>query len=123
MKFLFQALILGLCYVITTVSVFAGECAVTDAGTLESCKDKTVKTSGPRVGMFDVPEYFATADPSFTGGEGIQDYMSVGEVNIILHTKEEVQCPENIEVIGNLKQLDLGDGKAWVVEVTGFKCL
>ncbi|MDM8565582.1 hypothetical protein QUF74_08010 [Candidatus Halobeggiatoa sp. HSG11] len=123
MKFLFQALIFGLLYAIMTISVFAGECAATDAATLEGCKDKTVKASGPRVEMFDVPEYFSTADPSFTGGEGIQDYMNVGDTKIILHTKDEVQCPENIEVIGNLKQLDLGEGKAWVVEVTEFKCL
>ncbi|MCK5877367.1 MAG: hypothetical protein KAG43_07015 [Candidatus Marithrix sp.] len=123
MKFLFQVLVFGLFYAVTVVSVSAGECAITDAGTLESCKDKTVKASGPRVGMFDVPEYFATADPSFTGGEGIQDYMSIGGINIILHTKDEVQCPENIEIIGDLKQLDLGEGKAWVVGVTEFKCL
>ncbi len=123
MNFLSRLLILKLLYTVMTVSVFADECAVTDAGTLEGCKDKTVKTSGPRVEMFDVPEYFSTADPSFSGGEGMQDYMSVGDTKIILHTKDEVQCPENIEVIGNLKQLDLGEGKAWIVEVSEFKCL
>ncbi len=123
MNFLSRTLIFGLLYTIMTVSVFAEECSTTDAGTLEGCKDKTIKASGPRVEMFDVPEYFSTADPSFSGGEGIQDYMSIGDTKIILHTKDEVQCPENIEVIGGLKQLDLGEGKAWVVEVTEFKCL
>lgn len=123
MNFLSRALIFGLLYTIMTVSSFAGECAATDAGTLEGCKDQTVKASGPRVEMFDVPEYFSTADPSFTGGEGMQDYMSIGDIKIILHTKDEVQCPESIEVVGGLKQLDLGEGKAWVVEVAEFKCL
>lgn len=123
MNFLSRVLIFGLLYTIMTVSVLAEECSATDTGTLEGCKDKTVKASGPRIGMFDVPEYFSTADPSFSGGEGMQDYMSVGDTQIILHTKDEVQCPENIEVVGDLKQLDLGEGKAWVVEVTEFKCL
>jgi hypothetical protein len=103
--------------------VFADECTITDTATLEGCKDKNVKVSGPRVDMFEVPEYFMMADPSMTGGEGLQDYMAVGDAQIIIHTDDEVQCPEDIEVKGSLKQMDLEEGKAWVITVTKFKCL
>ncbi|MDM8557545.1 hypothetical protein [Candidatus Parabeggiatoa sp. HSG14] len=106
--------------------VFADECTLTDAATLESCKDKNVKASGPRIGMFEVPEYFMMADPSMTGGEGLQDYMSVGDLQIIIHTNDEVQCDDldnEIEVKGSLQQMDLEEGKAWVITVTKFKCL
>ncbi|OQY54498.1 MAG: hypothetical protein DRR08_08995 [Candidatus Parabeggiatoa sp. nov. 2] len=112
----------GLCSIGTT-PVFAGECAVTDAASLDSCKDQNVKTSGFRLGMFDVPEYFMFADPGFTGGEGLQDYMELDdETPIILHTNDEVQCPEKIEVKGTLKQMDLEGEKAWVIKVSEFKC-
>jgi len=103
--------------------VFADECAVTDAASLESCKDKDVKASGLRADMFGVPEYFMLADPSFTGGTGLQDYMNVGETPIILHTTEEVQCPEKLEAIGALKQMELEGNKTWVITVTKFTCL
>jgi hypothetical protein len=113
----------GLCS-IGTMPVFAGECAATDAASLESCKDQNVKISGPRLEMFDVPEYFMFADPSFMGGEGMQDYMALDdETPIILHTNDEVQCPENIEVKGTLIQMDLEGEKAWVVKISEFKCL
>jgi len=107
----------------TIIPVFADDCIVKDAASLESCKDKSVTASGPRIGMFDVPEYFMQADPNFTGGEGIQDYMAVGESQVILHTKEEVQCPDNIEVKGILKKMELEGQKAWMISVTEFKCL
>jgi hypothetical protein len=97
-------------------------CPTEDASTLENCKDKTIQISGPRAGMFDVPEYFMLADPSFTGGEGLQDYLIFSETNIILHTKEEVQCPEELTVKGLLKQMDLEGNLTWIIEVAEFKC-
>ena len=126
MNFLSEKLVfplLGL-LVMTSFPLFAEECEVKAVADLEKCKDKEeVKTSGPRVEMFDVPEHFALADPSFSGGEGLQDYMSIEDTQIILHTKEEVQCPEKIEVKGKLTQVDLEGNKAWLIEVSEFKCL
>jgi len=103
--------------------VFADECAISDAASLESCKDKEVKASGPRADMFSVPEHFMLFDPNFTGGEGLQDYMNIGDTPIVLHTTEEVQCPEKIEVIGTLSQQEQEGNKAWVIKVTKFTCL
>jgi hypothetical protein len=103
--------------------VFAGDCTLKEAASFESCKDKKVKASGSRVGMFDVPEYFMFADPSFMGGEELQDYMVVDGIQVILHTKEEIQCPEKIEVKGTLKQIELEGNKTWVISVEKFQCL
>jgi hypothetical protein len=115
--------LLGLLIISTTSLWAADDCELKKAAALAGCKDKSVKATGPRVEMTAVPEYFALADPGFTGGEGLQDYMAIGETQIILHTKEEVQCPKNIEVAGQLKQIDLEGNKAWVVEVKNFKCV
>ena len=120
-KLAFGLFIWGLCSV-ATMEVFAGECEVKDAASLEGCKDKGVKALGPRVEMTDVPEHFMMADPSFSGGEELQDYMKVGDVKVILHTKDEVDCPGKIEATGTLKQIELEGNKAWVITVTGFKC-
>ena len=120
----FMLLGLGGLYTVGSLPVFADECnKVENVATLETCKDKEVTVKGPRVGMFDVPEYFMMADPNFTGGEGLQDYMAIEETQIILHTSEEVQCPEEIEVKGTLNQQVLGEEKAWVIKVKEFKCL
>jgi hypothetical protein len=103
--------------------VLAGDCEPKDAAALDGCKDKTVKATGPRVPMDKVPEYYALADPSFAGGEGTQDYMQIGDAQVILHLKDEVQCPKNIEVSGTLKQQDIEKNKAWLIEVKEFKCV
>jgi len=105
--------------------VFASGCDdLKTADALESCQDKKVKASGPRLGMFDVPDSFMFADPSFSGGEGFQDYMEIDYTPIILHTSEEVQCVDEIEVEGTLEQMELEEGEnAWVIKVTQFKCL
>ena len=123
-----QKLALGLVglaslYGVETIPVFAGDCDDLKEESLESCKDKLVIAKGTRLGMFDVPEYFMAADPTFSGGEGLQDYMAIGDTQIILHTNEEVQCPENIEVKGTLNQLELKGEKAGVIKVTEFKCV
>ncbi|MCK5718579.1 MAG: hypothetical protein KAH84_01380 [Thiomargarita sp.] len=99
-------------------------CVVSEELTsFEECKDKVTEATGDRISMFDVPEYYTLADPSFNGGEEIQDYMVVGEIQVILHTIEEVQCPEKIKVIGELKQLTLEEEQAWIISVTGVECL
>ncbi|HIE02240.1 MAG TPA: hypothetical protein EYP59_18490 [Thiotrichaceae bacterium] len=103
--------------------VFAGECNPLETAALESCQDKKVKASGPRLGMFDVPDSFMFADPSFSGGEGLQDYMEIDDTPIILHTSDEVQCVDEIEVKGTLEQMELEEEKAWVIKVTQFNCL
>ncbi|BAP56158.1 secreted protein [Thioploca ingrica] len=103
--------------------VLAGDCELKDAAALDGCKDKTVKATGPRVPMDKVPEYYALADPSFAGGEGTQDYMKIGDAQVILHLKGEVQCPDKIEVSGTLKQQELEKNKAWLIEVKEFKCV
>ncbi|RKZ86088.1 MAG: hypothetical protein DRR19_15450 [Candidatus Parabeggiatoa sp. nov. 1] len=108
--------------------VFAGECDDLNEAVLDSCKDKSVTAKGPRVDMFEVPGYFMMADPAFSGGEGMQDYMAVGDAQIIIHTFDEVQCPEDIEVKGTLTQTELEDDdgqkhNAWLISVTEFKCL
>lgn len=105
--------------------VFAGECNdIKTADALESCQNKEVKASGPRLGMFDVPDSFTFADPSFSGGEGFQDYMDIDDTQIILHTSEEVQCVDEIKVKGTLEEMELEEGeKAWVIKVTQFNCL
>ena len=108
---------------IVLMPVFAGDCIIKEAASFESCKDKKVKASGPRVGMFDVPEYFMFADPSFMGGEELQDYMVVDGIQVILHTKEEIQCPEEIKVKGTLGQIELEGNKAWVISVEKIQCL
>jgi hypothetical protein len=112
----------GIC-TLSAMPVFADECAISDAASIESCKDKEVKVSGPRADMFSVPEHFMLFDPNFTGGSGLQDYMNVGDTAVILHTTEEVQCPENIEVIGTLNQQEQEGNKAWVIKVKKFTCL
>ena len=123
-QFIYRKLALfGSISLIAIIPVFADDWIVKDAASFESCQDKNVIASGPRAGMFDVPEYFMLADPNFTGGSGIQDYMAIGETQVILHTKEEVQCPDTIEVKGTLKHKDLEGQKAWVISVTEFKCL
>jgi hypothetical protein len=103
--------------------VLAGDCELKDAAALDGCKDKAVKATGPRVPMDKVPEYYALADPSFAGGEGTQDYMQIGDAQVILHLKDEVQCPDKIEVSGTLKQKELEKNKAWLIEVKEFKCV
>lgn len=116
--------LLGLCSIGITPALAEDECVITDAASLDSCKDQPVTVSGPRVNMFEVPEYYMMADPSFSGGEGMQDYMASEDgTQIILHTNDEVQCPGNIKVIGALRQEDLGEGMAWILSVTGFECL
>ncbi len=118
--------LLGLgCFLSIAINpVFAGECNPLETAALESCQDKKVKASGPRLGMFDVPDSFMFADPSFSGGEGLQDYMEIDETPIILHTSEEVQCVDEIEVKGTLEQMELEEEeKAWVIKVTQFNCL
>ena len=116
--------LLGLCalYTVGITSAFAGGCGELDAASLDSCKDKDVTASGPRVEMGEVPEHFMLADPSFSGGEELQDYMKVGDAQIILHTKDEVDCPGKIKASGTLNQLDLEGNKAWVIKVKGFEC-
>ena len=123
LKLAFGFGLLGFISSIAIIPVFAADCILKDAASFDSCKDKNVKGSGSRVGMFDVPEYFALADPNFTGGSGLQDYMAIDKIQVILHTKDEVQCPEKIEVTGTLKQMELEGGKVWVITVTEFKCL
>ncbi len=116
--------LLGLCALCTVgiMPAFAGGCGELDAASLEGCKDKDVTASGPRVEMGDVPEHFMMADPSFSGGEELQDYMKVGDASVILHTKDEVDCPGKIKATGTLNQLDLEGKKAWVIKVKGFEC-
>jgi len=118
--------LLGLCLCsIGITSALAEDCVITDAASLDSCKkDQPATVSGPRVDMFDVPEYYMMADPSFSGGEGMQDYMASEDgTQIILHTNDEVQCPGDLKVIGALRQEDLGEGMAWILSVTGLDCL
>jgi hypothetical protein len=108
---------------LSAMPVFAGECAVSDAASLESCKDKEVAASGPPADMFAVPEHFMLFDPSFSGGSELQGYMTVGDTPVILHTAEEVQCVDKIEVTGTLSQQEQEGKKAWVIKVTKFTCL
>lgn len=101
----------------------ADECAITDADSLKKCKDKKIKVSGPREDMFEVPEYFMGFDPSMKGEEGRQDYMKIAGEQVIIHTTEEVQCPEKLEVEGTLKQEKAEDNQVWIIKVDKFKCL
>jgi len=97
-------------------------CATENASTLDACKEKVIEISGLRPDMFDMPEYFMFADPSFSGGEGFQDYIVFDETNMILHTDKEVECPEELTVKGLLKQVDLEGNAAWIIEVNKLKC-
>lgn len=102
--------------------VLAEDCTPADAAALDGCKDKSVKATGPRVPMDDVPEHYMLLDPSFTGGEGTQDYMKIGDAQIVLHLEGEMQCPKEVEVIGTLKQQDVEGNKVWLIETKEFKC-
>jgi hypothetical protein len=44
-------------------------------------------------------------------------------LQVILHTKEEIQCPEEVKVKGTLKKIELEGNKAWVISVEKFQCL
>jgi len=103
-------------------AVLAAECALEDKTSWEKCKGKPVKVSGPRLVMDDVPTYYMLADPAMSGGEGFQDYIEVAETQVILHTKDEVECPDKMEVEGTVKQLDLEGEKAWAIDVTQLTC-
>jgi hypothetical protein len=127
MNAFFKKLALGLFGSLLTIAinpVFANECDALSEAVLKSCQDKSVKASGPRLEMFDVPDSFWAADPSFNEVEGFQDYLEIDETQIILHTSDEVQCVDEIKVEGTLKEIDLEEGeKAWLIKVTQFTCI
>ena len=116
--------LLGLCAlsIVEIMPAFAAGCGELDAASLEGCKDKDVTASGSRMEMGEVPEHFMMADPSFSGGEELQDYMKIGDASIILHTIDEVDCPGKIKATGMLNQIDIEGKKAWVIKVKGFEC-
>ncbi len=118
-KFVFLVLSL---WILATTTVLAADCTIEDKTSWEKCNGKSVKVTGGRLLMEDVPEYYMLADPSLSGGEGFQDQMKVAETQIILHTKDEVDCTDQMEVEGTVKQLDLEGNKAWALEVSKLTC-
>jgi predicted RNA-binding protein len=102
--------------------VWAADCPIEDKTSWEKCKGKSVKVSGTRLLMEDVPEYYMLADPSLSGGEGFQDQMEVAETQIILHTTASVECTDAMEAEGTVKQLDLEGNKVWALDVTKLTC-
>ena len=128
-KCTFPIFLLWLLSTVGTMPAFAGDCAIADPAKEDSwkaCEGKTVKVTGPRAAMDDVPPGYTEADPSFAGGKGFQDYMTFDEDTsyVILRTTTSVDCADEMEVEGTLKYQDIKGEKekARVIEVTKFAC-
>jgi hypothetical protein len=103
----------------------------------QDCDDKTVKLQGYvpaphqilQAPMLTMPN-LSTMQQADASSSLLQNYMNVGNRQIILLSPQPITCLSGLEVIGRLQAIDLGGKpntkssyKGWAVYVDSVQCL